>query len=215
VKATGKLEVFADIWCPFAHVGLRAAMAVRTANGIDGSPFVIRAWPLELVNGAPMDVRSTSAHIQDLREQVAPDMFRGFDEEDFPSTSLPALALAHLAYDQAPSTGEAVSMALRDALFEEGRNIARREVLEEIADDYGMVLDGSLGDEGVLDDWRRGRERGVKGSPHFFCHGSEAFCPSLDIESDSHGHLSLRRNADQLSQFLLGCFTDQTKPSER
>jgi predicted DsbA family dithiol-disulfide isomerase len=153
-----------------------------------------------------MDPATTAAHVRDLSEQVAPDLFAGFDEGNFPKTTLPALALAHLAYRSSPATGEAVSLALRDALFEEGRDIAGPAVLEEIAGTYGVGVRTGLDMDAVRQDWRTGRERGVKGSPHFFCGGAEAFCPSLDIERDVRGHLLLRRTADNLRAFLQGCF---------
>jgi predicted DsbA family dithiol-disulfide isomerase len=154
-----------------------------------------------------MDPATTAAHVRDLREQVALDLFAGFDESDFPESTLPALALADLAYRSSPATGEAVSLALRDALFEEGRNIASPAVLEEIAVTYGVDIRTGLDVDAVRQDWRTGRERGVKGSPHFFCGGAEALCPSLDIERDQLGHLLLRRNADNVRAFLQGCFS--------
>lgn len=45
------IEVYADVWCPFAHVGLKAAAAVRDQFGRQNVSLVMRAWPLELVNG--------------------------------------------------------------------------------------------------------------------------------------------------------------------
>jgi predicted DsbA family dithiol-disulfide isomerase len=206
VTTTGTLEVYADIWCPFAHVGLRAAVATRALFGRTEVPLVIRAWPLELVNGSPMDPPTTAAHIRDLRAQVAPDLFGGFDEDSFPATTLPALALAAAAYRSSFATGEAVSFALRDALFEHGSDISQPTVLDEIAATYGLDARSRTDEDAVREDWNVGRERGVKGSPHFFCRDKEAFCPTLDIERDANGHLILKRNTDQLNAFLNGCF---------
>src|SRR5664280_216302 len=158
-KRCDRLEVYADIWCPFAHVGLRAAIHERSRLGRDEVKLVIHAWPLELVNGAPLDPSTTARHVADLRSQVAPELFRGFDEATFPTTTIPALALASDAY--------------------------RHDV--------------------VVGEWRRGQQRGVRGSPHFFCGETETFCPTLDIARDAEGHLLLHRNSEQLSAFLQEC----------
>jgi hypothetical protein len=49
------IEVFADIWCPFTHVGLRAIDEQRWIRARGDVGIVVRSWPLELINGAPMD----------------------------------------------------------------------------------------------------------------------------------------------------------------
>ena len=48
------IEVFADVRCPFTHVGIRRFLERRDAAG-GGPTLIVRAWPLELVNDAPMD----------------------------------------------------------------------------------------------------------------------------------------------------------------
>ena len=133
------VEVFADIWCPFAHVGLRRTVERRAR--LTGHDFLldVRAWPLELVNGVPLDPDATARHVSELQSQVAPDLFRGFDPGHFPTTSLPALASAHTAYGRDPRTGESVSLALRDALFEQGLDISRPEVMAEIVARLGRA----------------------------------------------------------------------------
>jgi len=199
------IEVYADVWCPFAHVGLRRAARRRDQLGRDDVVLRVRAWPLELVNGAPLDAAVTAERVDALRSQVAPDLFTNFDPEHFPSTSLPALAFAAAAYRRDDRTGEAVSFALRDALFEEGRDISSPDVLFEVAAAHGLGDPTTEDSEGVLSDWRGGRERGVKGSPHFFCGSIQAFCPSLDLFKDEEGQLHLRRNTEELEAFLAEC----------
>ncbi|MEO8696844.1 MAG: DsbA family protein [Acidimicrobiales bacterium] len=199
------IEVFADIWCPFAHVGLRAMVTQRRALGLDDLQLWIRAWPLELVNAQPLDAHEVAEEVIDLRAQVAPDLFVGFDERAFPTTSLPALALAARAYRRDAHTGEQVSLGLRNALFEEGRNISDTAVLASIARRFG-IDDASPDDiETVHDDWHDGQRRGVTGSPHFFCGGIGAFCPALDISKDDEGHLHVRTNPAALEHFVARC----------
>jgi predicted DsbA family dithiol-disulfide isomerase len=206
-----RLEVFADVACPFAHVGLRVVCRERAARGGATMALRVRAWPLELVNGEPLDPGATAHHVRELRSQVAPDLFRAFDPSQFPSTSLPALALASRAYRRSDRVGEAVSLALRDALFEEGRDVSRPDVLAAVARAHGLraatVEDAATGAEDVLADWREGRARGVLGSPHFFCGGRDAFCPSLAIGKDDDGALRVERRTDVLDDFLSTCFS--------
>jgi predicted DsbA family dithiol-disulfide isomerase len=206
VPPVAVIEVYADIWCPFAHVGLRSVVRRRKQLGRDDVVMRVRAWPLELVNGAPLDPTTTAAHAGDLRTQVASDLFSHFDLDHFPNTTLPALAVAAAAYRLDDPTGEAVSLALRDALFEEGRDLSRADVLGAVATAHGVDGFDDDDDEAVRADWRDGQSRGVKGSPHFFCEGLDALCPSIDISKDENGHLHLRRNMEALDAFLAECF---------
>jgi predicted DsbA family dithiol-disulfide isomerase len=199
------IEMYADIWCPFAHVGLRSLVRRRNQIGRDDVVVRVRAWPLELVNGAPLDPRATAEHVDALRAQVAPDLFAGFDAEHFPRTSLPALALAAAAYRRSDGIGEAVSLALRDAIFEEGRDISCPDVLADVAYAHGIGESGPEDDEAVRAEWREGQSRGVKGSPHFFCGKVDAFCPSLLITKDARNEIHIGRDTAMLESFLATC----------
>jgi predicted DsbA family dithiol-disulfide isomerase len=196
------IDVYADIWCPFAHLALRSVVRRRDDLGRGDVVVRVKAWPLELVNGRPLDPVVTAEHTDALRAQVAPDLFAHLDPDHFPGTSLPALALAAAAYRRGDATGEAVSFALRDALFENGRDIANPEVLAAVANAHGVGHPDHDDDETVRREWKEGEARGVEGSPHFFCGDVEAFCPSLDIAKDGEGHLHILRNMAALDAFL-------------
>jgi len=175
------IEVYADIMCPFTHVGLHRLAAARRAESLRGSVRV-RAWPLELVNGAPIAADLAAREIVALRATVAPDLFAGFDPAVFPSTSMPAFGLAAAAYTVNDVVGEGVSLAIRDALFEAGRDVADPQVLAEIGDRFGVQpFSPGITAAAVRADWERGRARHVQGSPHFFVGDRDWFCPSLRI----------------------------------
>jgi predicted DsbA family dithiol-disulfide isomerase len=203
------VEVFADVWCPFTHVGLRRILARRRALGRDDIAFRIRAWPLELQNGEPLDADFVGEEIEALRAQVAGDLFAGFDRDAFPGSTLPALELAAAAYEHSVQQGEAVSLALRDALFEEGRNIASDDVLTRIAGAAHVTRgDDEHRRTAVLDDWAEGKRQGVIGSPHFFVGDDSFFCPSLAITRDDNGHLRVAFDAESFEAFLGRVFGD-------
>lgn len=180
------IEVFADVRCPFTHVGLRRLVERRQAQGTDVALHV-RAWPLELVNGEPMDLELVGEEVGALKEQVTPELFAGFSPETFAATSLPALILSAAAYERDVETGEAVALALRWVMFEEGRDIADPAVLEEIAGAHGVRWTEGDAASRVMEEWHEGRDRGVVGSPHFFVGGQGWFCPVLDIAHDEVG----------------------------
>ena len=98
-----------------------------------------------------------------------------------------------------------MSLMLRGALFEEGRDVADARVLADIADacDLGVVT--AADDETIRADWLEGQRRKVKGSPHFFCGAVSAFCPALDIAKDEHDHLRVHANQQALEDFIARC----------
>ena len=149
------VEVFADVRCPFTHVGLRRLVEQRTLRGVDVR-LRVRAWPLELVNGADLDAGLIAEEVDALRSQVAPDLFAAFDAHAFPPSSLPALGLAAAAYDRDIRLGERVSLALRNAFFEEGRDIAKQDELDRVAASVGLPT-GLHAVESVHADWHEGQ----------------------------------------------------------
>ena len=52
----------------------------------------------------------------------------------------------------------------------------------------------------------RRTERRVKGSPHFYCGDSVAFCPTLEISKDRKDDLEVSANLDVLDAFLTKLF---------
>lgn len=198
------LEVFADITCPFAHVALRRFVEAREARGAQDRRLRVSSWPLELVNGEPLRGAALPPKIDALRRSVAPDLFVGFDADRFPDTSLPALAMVAAAYDRDVDAGEQLSLAVRDALFEDGADITDPEVLAALARRCGLPqLEAN--DQRVVEDWRRGEALGVVGSPHFFASGRDFFCPALKI-SHVDGDLSVGFDADGMDRFLEAAF---------
>ena len=198
------IEVFADVLCPFTHVGMRRLVRMRESVPRDVVLWV-RAWPLELVNGEPLDAGFVADEVSELRAQVAPDLFTGFDPASFPSTSLPSLALTAAAYRRDQATGESVALALRDLVFEAGRDISDPAVLEEVAARFGIDAQPVDADT-VTADHDEGVARGVVGSPHFFTPEGSFFCPSLDVSRDDDGELHVRFDQHGFEQFADACF---------
>ena len=67
----GVVEVYADVCCPFTHVGLVRFVQAREERG--GGPVLhVRSWPLELVNGRPLDPAFIAEEVEEIRQQVAP-----------------------------------------------------------------------------------------------------------------------------------------------
>ena len=162
-----RIEVYADIVCPFTHVGLRRLSEARHRRDI-ARPLRVWAWPLEWINGTRLGAELVSREIEALREQVAPEMFAGFDAKLFPLTSIPALGLAAAAYAADDTTGAAISMALRDALFERGENIADLDVLCDIGRRFDLDLpDLETAERAVRSDWERGQARWSAGLTAF------------------------------------------------
>jgi predicted DsbA family dithiol-disulfide isomerase len=182
------VEVFADVRCPFTHVGLRRLVGWREQGGAE---FVleVRAWPLELVNRAPLEVDLIAEEVDLIRGSVAPELFEGFRTDRYPRSSIPAMSLVAGARRLGPAAGELASLGVRDQMFEHGVDIADPHELERIGGELGVerCLDFV---PAVIDDWYEGQRRGVIGSPHFFVGDDDFFCPSLRIErKDGHLHI--------------------------
>lgn len=203
------IDVYADVVCPFAYVGLTRLFERRCEMGRDDVVLRVRAWPLEIVNGAPVDPDLIAEEIDEIAPQVAPDLFRGFEPASFPASSVPALALTDAAYQVDLATGEAVAMELRRLLFEHRTDVADPDVLAGVARRFGLT---GLGDRAaVLADHERGRELGVVGSPHFVVGGESLFCPVLAI-SRRDGRLHVEVDPAGLERLVAACFSGPPTP---
>lgn len=199
------IEVFADIWCPFTHVGLANLVAELRGRNREDVGVHVRSWPLEWVNGRRMDPHSALEHVGELREQVAPDSFTRFDVTTFPHSTVPVLALVARAYRVGPDVGLALSLEVRARLFEQGRDVSDPDAIAELASWAGTDPPDPDDYAAVVGDWAEGRRRGVKGSPHFFCGDQDVFCPSLEIGAKQGGGKDIQANMRRLQEFLDRC----------
>jgi len=204
VEPARLIEVFADVVCPFTHVGLRRLAAYREQTHREDVAIRVRAWPLELVNGEQVPRDLLVEEIAELRHTVAPDLFTAFNPELFPMSSLPALALGAAAYRTDLQSGERVNLALREALFERGQDLTDPAELLQIGQ-LSTLDDLRAGEADVQADYAEGRARGVIGSPHFFVNGEGFFCPTLEIERVD-GDLRISFDAEGFDEFIDRCF---------
>lgn len=199
------LEVWADVTCPFTHVGLHRLADERDRHGRDDLNFRVRAWPLEQVNGVPMDAHAVAGKVAALRDAVAPDLFTGFDEGTFPVTTLPALALTEAAYRVGAEEGERAALIVRDLVFEEGRDVGDPAVVAAAAAALGVeVTDADVAQ--VQADYDAGKIRGVQGSPTFFVDGESWFCPTLNITKVGDS-LEIEFDRDAFDAFVASVFS--------
>ncbi|MCC5953210.1 MAG: DsbA family protein [Acidimicrobiia bacterium] len=203
------IEVFAELGCPFTHLGLLRFVERRQTEGHSGVHLHVRAWPLEVVNGRALDPAFIAEEIAEVCEQMETDAFDGFDPAHFPATSLPAMTLEALAYDAGPAVGEQVSLELRDLVFRRSGDVTDPATLAAVADRHGIeVTPGALDDHRRLHaDHAEGERRGVIGSPHFFTPAGGFFCPSLEVGRDDQGHLHVHADPEGFDRFVDSCLT--------
>jgi predicted DsbA family dithiol-disulfide isomerase len=132
-----------------------------------------RPFPLEVAGGeaAPRDILAQEWWLAALQEPAAD--FAPYQGDDWPTTTLPAFDAAWCAFQQGDAAGFAYDLRVRRAFFAQSRNIGRREVLLEIAQEAGLdlpaftrALESGAARVAVLEEARLGRERyGVRGTP--------------------------------------------------
>lgn len=207
-----EIEVFAEVGCPFTHFGLNALRDRRREAGLDEHVVIrVRAWPLEWVNGKPLDGSHVAEGITDIRSRIKTPLFAGFRADAFPVTSVPAMALTASADMVDPCLGEAVAYRLRELVFERGEDVASPEVLRSVAVEFGAGMpDESEHEMLVRREYENGKERGVLGSPHFFVGGRDWYCPALVItRADGRRHVEIA--TDRFEDFLSVCFAPAGK----
>ena len=133
----------------------------------------VRPYPFELFGrpGVPRALLEQEWWLAAIQEPAA--VFAPFQGDDFPTTTLPAFEAAWSAARQGHGAALAFDLAVRRALFAEGRDIGRREVLLDIAKQMGLDtaamvrdLDGGAAGAAVAAEAREGRERWqVRGTP--------------------------------------------------
>ena len=177
------IEVYADPSCPFAHVGLIRLIQRRNELGLN-STIRVRAWPLEFVNGVPLDPATTVRKVAALRAQVAPELFKGFHKQTAGHSTISAMALEEIAYLRSDMLGLKVSLRLRHLYFEQGHPLTEA-LLERVANEVDLQVPPTQDSlDSVNASWEVGKRRGVIGSPHFFTATNSYFCPSLKIGHD-------------------------------
>lgn len=175
------IDVYADIACPWCYVG-RARLKTALAQRPD-LEVALRWRPFQLQPDLPPKGRDFRAVLEnkfgswDRAEQMFDRIRRMGDGLAFDFEAIevaPHTADAHrlVLWAQDQDTGEAMSTALFQAYFSEGRNVSDREVLAECTAEVGLdpeavrtLLAGPEYADEVRESQQRARRRGVTGVP--------------------------------------------------
>jgi hypothetical protein len=94
---------------------------------------------------------------------------------------------------------------VRDALFENGRDVSDPAVLAEIGRSHGLPDPGPDAKWSVLADYDAGKKLGVRGSPEYFLDGHGYFCPALQMQ-EIGGTLKIENASEAFDAFVEDCF---------
>lgn len=188
----GRVVVYSDVGCPWAHVAVFRLHRARGALGLDAVvTFEHRSFPLELFNERPTPRKTLDAEIPvagGLEPDAGWEVWRRPDYQ-YPVTTLPALEAVHAAALQSDRAAEELDRALRVAFFGRSETISMRHVILQVAErcpavdaaELAAALDDGRCRRAVMDDYRAAQSDKVQGSPHVFVAGADAANPGIDM----------------------------------
>jgi predicted DsbA family dithiol-disulfide isomerase len=188
----GRVVVFSDVGCPWAHLAVFRLHRTRAMLGLEGEvTFEHRSFPLELFNERPTPRKVLDAEIP-VAGALEPDagwqVWRRPDYQ-YPVTTLPALEAVHAAALQSDAATEQLDRALRVAFFGRSEIISMRHVILKVAEECDRVdavelaaaLDDGRCRSKLMADYRTARSAEVEGSPHVFVTGTDAANPGIEM----------------------------------
>ncbi|MEU6795075.1 DsbA family protein [Nonomuraea wenchangensis] len=192
--AAGTVQIWSDLLCPFAYVGLIWLRRARARLGLDGRVRVEhRIFPLELFNG-PHPRRGTDTEAVGLGQIEPAANFRVWAAPDdlYPHTVLLAAEAVHAASAQSLEAGEELDLALRQAFWTHSRSIGHRQVILDVAAGVpgGVVdvaalraaLDDGRHRADVMRDFAISGTDAITGSPTLrFADGTSTHNPGISV----------------------------------
>ncbi|MDN5858397.1 MAG: DsbA family protein [Pseudonocardia sp.] len=183
------IQVWSDLLCPFAYVGLIRLRRARTRLGLEVE-VEHRSFPLELFNG-PHPRRGTDTEAVGLGP-IEPDArFRVWTAPDdvYPHTVLLAAEAVYAAAEQGRAAAEEFDLALRAAFWSHSRSIAHRQVILDVAGEAGLdatalaaALDTGRHRGDLMADFAVAQSDAVPGSPAFrLPDGGTAHNPGITV----------------------------------
>lgn len=134
-----ELWEWAEYYCPWCYVA--AVRLHKILPEYEGRVKLRqRAFPLEIYGGGPPDRQELELEIWLAALQEPAVVFKPF-QEDWPTTTLPAFEGAWCAFQQDELKGHDFDLRIRRAFFAEGRNIGRRNVILELAQEAALDMD--------------------------------------------------------------------------
>jgi predicted DsbA family dithiol-disulfide isomerase len=184
------IQVWSDLLCPFAYVGILRLRRARERLGLDVA-LEHHTFPLELFDG-PHPRRGTDTEAVGLGQIEPEAQFRVGTEPDdrYPHTVLLAAEAVHAASAQSVRAGETLDLALRRAFWTHSRSISHRQVILEVAgeqagidvDALAAALDTGRHRADVMADFAVSQTDAIAASPTFrLPDGSTATNPGIQV----------------------------------
>jgi predicted DsbA family dithiol-disulfide isomerase len=184
------IEVWSDLLCPFAYVGILRLRRARERLGLDIA-LEHHTFALELFDG-PHPRRGTDTEAVGLGQIEPAAQFRVWTAADdrYPHTVLLAAEAVHAAGAQSLQAGETLDLALRQAFWTHSRSISLRQVILEVAgeqpgidvDALAVALDTGRHRADVMADFAVAQTDAIPASPTFrLPDGSTVTNPGIEV----------------------------------
>jgi predicted DsbA family dithiol-disulfide isomerase len=134
-SGTNAVVIYSDLRCPWAFIAIRRLLDAVDRKGVDSELSIDHRWfPLD-DEAIPADPDALDRELEPLRGlavDVGWHRWAGSDDR-FPVSSELAAAWVQGAKRDSPGASVHLDLALRQALFTDGRDIGSEAVIEEVA----------------------------------------------------------------------------------
>jgi predicted DsbA family dithiol-disulfide isomerase len=188
-----QITVYQDVLCAWCYLADLRLEGLRKEFG-DTVRWRVRPYPLRIQDTLPTEreLRGLSEEVQRAKEEpepvarlLTPDLWRGGDP---PRSSIPALAALEAARLQGAQARTYMARAMQRAALEQGVNVARPDVVFELASRVGLAMNdfsAAFHSEEtrrlILDEHRLAAGRGVRGVPTLVIAGRWMVCGLRDV----------------------------------
>jgi predicted DsbA family dithiol-disulfide isomerase len=188
-----QITVYQDVLCAWCYLADHRLDLLRKEFG-DAVRWRVRPYPLRVVETMPSEreLRGLSEEVERARTEPEPvarllttDLWLGGDP---PRSSLPGLAALEAAQLQGSQARMFLAKAMQRAALEQGVNVARTDVVFELASRVGLAMNdfsAAFHSEEtrrlILDEHRLAASRGVRGVPTLVIAGRWMICGLRDV----------------------------------